>query len=97
MNKESLCCPSCNSENIIKHGKTSTGKQRYLCQNPRCYCSTFILDYSYNGSNAHVKRHIIDLAQKGRKVREIKRMLNVSEWVVIDTIRRFESPYANNF
>lgn len=93
MNHEPQSCPNCGAEDIIKHGKTSTGKQRYLCQNPKCYCSTFIVDYSYNGSNAYVKRQIIDLAQSGRNVREIKNMLKVSEWVVIDTIRRHESPY----
>ncbi|MBF1424848.1 MAG: IS1 family transposase [Prevotella histicola] len=26
-------CPYCHSNNIIKSGKRSTGKQRYLCKN----------------------------------------------------------------
>ncbi|MBS6662551.1 IS1 family transposase [Prevotella histicola] len=26
-------CPYCHSNNIIKSGKSSTGKQRYLCKN----------------------------------------------------------------
>jgi hypothetical protein len=29
-------CPYCQSEQVIKRGKTDTGKQRYRCQNPGC-------------------------------------------------------------
>ena len=27
-------CPHCQSEQIVKRGKTRRGTQRYLCQNP---------------------------------------------------------------
>ena len=37
-------CPHCQSEQIVKRGKTARGTQRYLCQNtavPReVFCST---------------------------------------------------------
>ncbi len=29
-------CPDCHSTDIIKHGKSSENKQRFLCQNPEC-------------------------------------------------------------
>jgi transposase-like protein len=29
-------CPYCQSEQVIKGGKTDTGKQRYRCHNPSC-------------------------------------------------------------
>ena len=32
----SVCCPYCQSEHVIKGGKTDTGKQRYRCHNPAC-------------------------------------------------------------
>jgi transposase-like protein len=28
--------PYCQSEHIVKRGKTETGKQRYRCQNEQC-------------------------------------------------------------
>ncbi|PSB15278.1 hypothetical protein C7B65_24825 [Phormidesmis priestleyi ULC007] len=31
---------------VIQHGKTAAGKQRYRCQNSACKRSTFIQDYS---------------------------------------------------
>ena len=37
-------CPHCDSEQIVKRGKTRRGTQRYLCQNTACitgsFCST---------------------------------------------------------
>ena len=29
-------CPHCQSDQIVKRGKTARGTQRYLCQNPLC-------------------------------------------------------------
>lgn len=36
--------PDCHSSDIIRHGKSQTGKQRYLCQNPDCLRRTFVLN-----------------------------------------------------
>ncbi len=30
-------CPHCQSEQIVKRGKTGCGTQRYLCQNTTCH------------------------------------------------------------
>ena len=38
-------CPHCQSEQIVKRGKTSCGTQRYLCQNTTCTTGSFLLDY----------------------------------------------------
>ena len=38
-----LQCPHCHSNNIIRSGKSSTGKQRYRCKNCR---KRFITDYN---------------------------------------------------
>jgi transposase-like protein len=39
-------CLHCQSEYIVKRGKTARGTQRYLCQNTRCtkrsFCSTLV-------------------------------------------------------
>jgi insertion element IS1 protein InsB len=36
-------CPTCDGADVVKHGKTSDGKQRFRCQNPQCESVTFIL------------------------------------------------------
>src|SRR5438477_5220915 len=36
-------CPHCQSEQIVKRGKTSCGTQRYLCQNTTCTTGSFLL------------------------------------------------------
>ena len=38
-------CPHCQSEQIVKRGKTARGTQRYLCQNTLCTKGSFLLDY----------------------------------------------------
>jgi len=42
-------CPHCQSEQIVKRGKTARGTQRYLCQNTRCAKGSFLLDYCNRG------------------------------------------------
>jgi hypothetical protein len=49
-----VCCLHCQSEHIVKCGKTARGTQRYLCQNTRCTKRSFLLDYC-NGSSPHSK------------------------------------------
>jgi transposase-like protein len=39
-------CPSCESDSVVKRGKTERGKQRYLCQDEACAYRTFLLDYT---------------------------------------------------
>src|SRR4029434_3114474 len=40
-----VCCPHCQSDQIVKRGKTARGTQRYLCQNTLCPKGSFLLDY----------------------------------------------------
>ena len=53
-------CPHCHSDQVGKGGKTSTGKQRYRCQNEACPHRTFIRDYSYRGCLPELKRQAVD-------------------------------------
>jgi transposase-like protein len=57
----SVLCPDCSSDNIIKHGRLSTGKQRYLCQNPECLRCTFVLDTEQPGRKREVKQKIVEM------------------------------------
>ncbi len=62
---EPIHCPDCDGIDVIKHGTTSAGKQRYRCQNPECSRSSFIREYSYQGYLPHVKQQISDMAING--------------------------------
>jgi len=62
---EPICCPVCQSTDVVRHGKTDAGKQRYKCRNRDCSRHSFILKYSYRGYLADVKEQIIDMAMNG--------------------------------
>ncbi|WNZ45285.1 hypothetical protein Q2T42_26200 [Leptolyngbya boryana CZ1] len=62
---EPVCCPSCNSPNVVKNGKSDEGKQRYRCRNADCSRRSFIRDYSYRGYLPEVKQQISDMAVNG--------------------------------
>ena len=52
-------CPPCQSEQIVKRGKTGCGTQRYLCQNTMCATGSFLLDYRYLGRLPEVKHQVV--------------------------------------
>ena len=58
-------CPHCQSEQIVKRGKTARGTQRYLCQNTLCAQASFLLDYCNRGCLPEVKHTIIDMSLNG--------------------------------
>jgi transposase-like protein len=65
-----VLCLDCRSNDIIKHGKSSKGKQRYLCRNPDCLRRTFVLDTQQPGRKREVKQKIVDMALNGSGVRD---------------------------
>lgn len=83
-----VLCPQCQSEQVLKNGKASNGKQRYICQNEDCPCKTFILDYQYQGRLPEVKRKIIDMALNGSGIRDTARVLEISTTTVIKELKK---------
>jgi len=57
-------CPHCQSDQIVKRGKTARGTQRYLCQNTLCAKGSFLLDSCNRGYLPEVKHTIIDMSLK---------------------------------
>jgi transposase-like protein len=39
-----LHCPHCHGTDIVRHGQTRQGKQRYRCRENRCAGRTFLLE-----------------------------------------------------
>jgi insertion element IS1 protein InsB len=82
-------CPTCHSTDVVKHGKTADGKQRFLCRNPDCTQQTFLTTYVDKGRLLEVKRQIIDMALNGSGIRDTVRVLHISRTTVLDTLKSF--------
>ena len=70
-------CPHCQSNQIVKRGKTARGTQRYLCQNTLCVRGSFLLDYCNRGCLPEVKQTIIDMSLNASGVRDTARSLHI--------------------
>ncbi len=83
-----VCCPHCDSDQVVKCGTTAAGKQRYLCQNEACMHRTFICDYSYRAYLPEVKRQMIDRAVNGSGIRDTGRVLGVGKDTVLRALKK---------
>lgn len=88
---EPVHCPTCDNTNIVKHGKTAEGKQRYKCRNPQCKRHSFVLEYSYRGYLPSVKQQIGDMALNGSGIRDTARVLKISPTTVIEELKKSSS------
>lgn len=83
---EPIHCPDCYSIDVVKHGRSSAGKQRYCCRNAACSGRSFILNFSYWGRLSEVKQQISNMAMNGSGIRDTARVLKVSPTTVIETL-----------
>jgi insertion element IS1 protein InsB len=81
-------CPHCQSDQIVKRGKTARGTQRYLCQNILCAKGSFLLDYYNRGCVPEVKHLIIDMSLNASGVRDTARSLQISTNTVLHELRK---------
>jgi transposase-like protein len=85
---ETIRCPHCQSEGVVKYGMTSNGKERFRCQQVKQCGRTFIRGYSYPGRTPEVKRQIVEMTLNGSGVRDIARVLHVSPTTVIGELKK---------
>jgi transposase-like protein len=84
-----LHCPSCQGIDIVKHGLSPEGKQRYRCRACRKGRGrTFLLAYSYAGQSSEVKQQIVDMAMNASGIRDTARVLHVSPTTVINELKK---------
>ncbi len=84
-----LHCPYCQGTDIVRHGKSPEGKQRYRCRECReGRGRTFLLDYAYAGQSSDVKQQIIDMAMNASGVRDTARVLHISPTTVIKELKK---------
>ncbi len=84
-----LHCPYCQGIDIVKHGLSPEGKQRYRCRT--CLKGrgrTFLLDYAYAGQSPEVKQQIVDMAMNASGIRDTARVLHVSPTTVINELKK---------
>ena len=80
---DSYKCPCCQSEHLVKNGKTKTGKQRYSCK--KCN-KQFIINYSYNAYKSNTNQQIILFTKEGLGIRSTARVLRISVTTLLKRI-----------
>jgi insertion element IS1 protein InsB len=85
-------CPYCQRDQVVKRGKTDTGKQRYRCQNLACSHQSFLLDPAYKGRLPEVKRQVIELSLNGSGIRDTARVLQISPTTMIQELKKKGRP-----
>ena len=92
MAEATMRCPHCHSEAVVKYGKTSTGKERFRCQQtPQCG-RTFLRSYAYPGCLPTVKQQIVEMTLNGSGIRDITRVLHVGPNTVLKELKKSERP-----
>jgi transposase-like protein len=81
-------CPYCQSDHVIKGGKTDAGKQHYRCQQPACPHRSFRLDPAYKGRLPQIKQQVIDMSLNGSGIRDTARVLRISPTTVIKELKK---------
>ena len=83
-----LHCPHCYGTDIVRHGTTRQGKQRYRCRTCPDHGRTFLLAYAYAGQSPDIKRQIVDMALNASGIRDTARVLHVSPTTVIKELKK---------
>lgn len=81
-------CPHCQSDHMVKGGKTARGTQRYLCQNPLCIKGSFLLDYGKRGRLPDVQQTSIDTSLNASGVCETARSLRICPNTVLPEFKK---------
>ena len=88
-----LHCPYCQSTDIVRHGTTSEGKQRYRCRAcRRGRGRTFLLAYTYAGLSSEVKQQVMYLAAAGKYLRLLCRPLEGQKGMDERTVMAAQRP-----
>jgi transposase-like protein len=83
-----LHCPNCQGTDIVRHGRSRQGKQRYRCRKKCCAGRAFLLEYSYAGQSPEVKQQIVDMAMNASGIRDTARVLHISPNTVLAELKK---------
>ena len=85
-------CLHCQSEAVVKSGRTSNGKERFRCQQREHCGRTFLRSYAYPGRLPHVKQQIVEMTLTGSGVRDIARVLQIGTNTVLKELKKSVRP-----
>ena len=94
MTEAAIKCPHWQSEAVVKYGKTSTGKERFRCQQTAQCGRTFLQSYAYPGCLPTVKQQIVEMTLNGSGIRDIVRVLQVGPNTVLKELKKSVRPLA---
>jgi transposase-like protein len=78
-------CPHCNSNDLVKNGKSSNGTQKWQCN--RCK-KHFRIDYCYKAWQVGTKEKILEMTLNSSGVRDIGRVLHISKDTVCSVLKK---------
>jgi transposase-like protein len=81
-------CPHCQSNDVIKIGRTKQDIQRYRCRNTDCSVTSFQLEYQHKAYYPHIKTQMIDMAINGSGIRDTARVLGINKNTVIRQLKK---------
>ena len=85
---EPVRCIHCDSSDVVKHGCSEIGEQRYRCCNDECSHVTFMLSYTNLGCLPEIENKVVDMALNGSGIRDTARVLDISPPTVIKELRK---------
>src|ERR1041385_6989523 len=94
MAEAAIKCLHCQSEAIVKYGKTSNGKARFRCQQTAQCGRMFLQTYAYSGCLPTVKQQIVEMTLNGSGIRDIVRVLQVGPNTVLKELKKSARPRA---
>ena len=84
-------CPHCQSEQIVKRGKTRRGNPTLPLSEHRCAKGSFLLDYCNRGCLPEVKQTIIDMSLNASGIRDTARSLRICPNTVLSELKKKEA------
>ena len=76
-------CPHCQSDDIVKNGKSGNGKQRFICKS----CTkSFLIGYTYHACHTNINQQIILFTKEGLGIRSTARVLKISVTTLLKRI-----------
>jgi transposase-like protein len=80
-----ILCSYCKSSDLQKNGHSENGTQRWRCIDCR---KSFQLTYRYNANKQGVKEQISEMTLNGSGVRDIGRVLKISNNTVVSELKK---------
>jgi len=88
MVRKLVVCPYCHGDQVVKRGKTDTGKQRYRCHNPECEHQSFLLDPADKGRLPEIKQQVIEMSLNGSGILDTARVLQIGTATVMQELKK---------